>query len=427
MRGSGMRILVYAHAMEIGGSQLNAIELAGALSRLGHHVSLVGEPGPLAARVDELGLDHIEIPLERSRPSPHVLRQLHQAVHGQGVDVVHAFEWPPAIEAFLTTFARRRPVAVATVMSMGVPWFLPRDLPVTFGTRALVDDARALGFRQVRLLEPPVDTEANWPGFAVTDFRARVPALPGVSDVLMVCRLVNELKLAGLLEAVDAVAGLPAERNARLVIVGDGPARAIVASRVEAANARCGRQVAVLAGEMSDPRSAYAAATVVLGMGGSALRALAFARPLVVQGEAGYWCTLTPDSLGDFLARGWFGVGDGSDGSVRLRGQLEELLGSPELRTRLGDFGRATVVDQFSLAGAASDLVAWYEELLAQPRSVWRRTVDAAAALPPLLRLGAYKVRRRRAKRRGGVATDDFNVVARPEPDGRSGEVQRQP
>jgi glycosyltransferase involved in cell wall biosynthesis len=241
----------------------------------------------------------------------------------------------------------------------------------------------------------------------------------------MVCRLVSELKLAGLLEAVDAVAGLPVERNARLVIVGDGPARAVVESRVEAANARCGRQVAVLAGEMSDPRSAYSAATVVLGMGGSALRALAFAKPLVVQGEAGYWCTLTPDTLGDFLEGGWFGVGDGSDGSVRLRGQLEDLLGSPELRTRLGDFGRATVVEHFSLAGAAAGLVAWYEELLAQPRSARRRTIDAVAAVPPLVRLGAYKVRRRYARRRGGVATDDFNVVARPEAGQQSDGVQR--
>ena len=33
-----MRVLVYPHSMEIGGSQLNAVELGGAVRDLGHDV-----------------------------------------------------------------------------------------------------------------------------------------------------------------------------------------------------------------------------------------------------------------------------------------------------------------------------------------------------------------------------------------------------
>ena len=40
-----MRIVVYPHRLEIGGSQINAIELAAAVRDLGHEVIVFGQPG----------------------------------------------------------------------------------------------------------------------------------------------------------------------------------------------------------------------------------------------------------------------------------------------------------------------------------------------------------------------------------------------
>ena len=60
--GRTMKILVYPHAMELGGSQLNAIELAAAVRDLGHQVAIIGEDGALARRVEELGLERVAIP-----------------------------------------------------------------------------------------------------------------------------------------------------------------------------------------------------------------------------------------------------------------------------------------------------------------------------------------------------------------------------
>jgi hypothetical protein len=71
-----MKIIVYAHAMEIGGSQLNAIEIGAAVQRIGHEVILVAEPGPLAHTAARLGLEHCVIPEQRRRPSPPVVRLL---------------------------------------------------------------------------------------------------------------------------------------------------------------------------------------------------------------------------------------------------------------------------------------------------------------------------------------------------------------
>ena len=56
MSGAGLNVLVYPHAMEVGGSQLNAIELAAAVRDLGNEVTVLSDDGPLVQRVRELDL-----------------------------------------------------------------------------------------------------------------------------------------------------------------------------------------------------------------------------------------------------------------------------------------------------------------------------------------------------------------------------------
>ena len=84
----------------------------------------------------------------------------------------------------------------------------------------------------------------------------------------MVCRLVPDLKLEGLLSACDAVGQINLTcRHVRLMIIGDGPARARWRPRRGQTPHR--PRVIVLAGEMAEPRPGYAAADIVIGQGGS--------------------------------------------------------------------------------------------------------------------------------------------------------------
>ncbi|WP_206681081.1 glycosyltransferase family 4 protein [Actinomadura sp. J1-007] len=161
-----MRILVYPHAMEIGGSQLNAVELAAAVRGLGHEVAVVSEPGPLVERVTAAGIEHVPLPADRRRPSPSTVRLLRGLAERRGFDVVHGYEWPPGIEAFHAMRGRRGAAAVCTVMSMSVAPFLPPALPLVVGTeeiRRTVLERRGGRPGAVHLIEPPVDVAANAP------------------------------------------------------------------------------------------------------------------------------------------------------------------------------------------------------------------------------------------------------------------------
>ena len=150
-----MKVLVYPHSMELGGSQINAIQLAGAIRDRGHEVIVLSEPGPLVERVCKLDLEHVELPLRRSRPSPRVSSIVSDLVRRRKIDVVHGHEWPPIIEAFLGgTLIYRTPV-VGTIMSMSVVPFLPRSMPLTVGTELIRQAAIASGYQCVELLSRP--------------------------------------------------------------------------------------------------------------------------------------------------------------------------------------------------------------------------------------------------------------------------------
>ena len=63
-----MRVIVYPHDLEMGGSQTNAIEMAAAVARLGVEITIFGQPGALNRRISELGLDFVPAPAPPSSP-----------------------------------------------------------------------------------------------------------------------------------------------------------------------------------------------------------------------------------------------------------------------------------------------------------------------------------------------------------------------
>ncbi|MFD2082567.1 Glycosyltransferase involved in cell wall bisynthesis [Actinopolymorpha cephalotaxi] len=421
-----MKVLVYPHAMELGGSQLNAVELAGAVRELGHQVTVISEPGPLVQRVVDIGLEHLELPAERRRPSPTTVRLLRSLITERGFDVVHGYEWPPGVEAYFAAGRCRDVAATCTVMSMSVAPFLPADLSLAVGTAQIRLSVLEQRFQRrgggrhsgrgfdpalVNLLEPPVDLAANRPGHPADGFRAQHglddPADTGLLDVVVVCRLVPELKLEGVLTAVHVIGELARELPLRLVVVGDGPAREQVEARAAAANKRAGRRAVVLTGALDDPRPAYAAASITLGMGGSALRALAFGQPLIVQGEDGFFELLTRESSRRFLRQGWYGLG--GDGAATLARILRELATDEARRKDLADFGLHLVTERFSLEGAALLQEAIYLDAL--ERAATGRPRAAREAARTIGGVVTHKVRRRRDRRRGTAAADDFNQL----------------
>lgn len=395
-----MRILVCPHLMEVGGSQLNAIELAEAVRDRGHDVVIYAPPGVLVEEVRRRQLEYVAASTRRMVPSPVNATRLDGLVRSRQFDLIHAYEWNTLLDAMYGPGWTFGTPVVSTIMSMSVPYFLPRSVPMIVGTRQLVRQ-EARWRPEVYLMEPPIDMRRNNPSAfepaEVDAVRERWDIPDDSQLVVVVGRIAHELKLEGLLSAASGLCLVDPRWKPTLLIVGDGPARGEVEARAEETNRRLGRKAVLLAGEVGDPRPVYMAADVAIGMGGSIMRALAFGKPAIVQGEQGFWTRVTAETQEIFLEQGWYGTGPGAEqGSRNFARMLEETLadlGSAEVDAQNA---RRRIAEEASLDRAATWLSDLYERVATRrvPASVRFRT-QAATTWTLLRRSAAVAAERR--------------------------------
>jgi hypothetical protein len=358
-----------------------------------------GLPGPLVDYVESLGLEYVPARPLRYRPAGSRIAQLASLARRRRLDLIHAYEWPPCLDAYYSAHLVLGVPLLCTVLSMSVSPLVPSSVPLIMGTDALGDEARASHGAPVWVLEPPIDTVGDHPGLDGAAFRRSCGVPDGSLLVTTVSRLAIDLKLDALVRAIDAVGSLAGEFPVQLAMVGGGPAADALHARADAVNRQWGRDVVTFTGPLSDARPAYAAADVVVGMGSSALRALSIGRAVVVQGEHGFSKTFEPDALGYFLRHGFWGMGDGDPGGRRLTEQLRPLLSDPRRRAELGAFGRRTVEQRFSLSRAVDRQLDIYREVIGlghtKSPAIAARTAGRAVALE----LHAHDPRRKRSRR----------------------------
>lgn len=399
-----MRLLVYPHDLAIGGSQINAIDLAASVRAAGAEVIVYGVSGSLNSLIAEHGLEFIAAHRMKYRPAVPRILELKRIAEERSLDLIHAYEWPPCLDAYFGAHLLSGVSLLCTVLSMQPPTMVPATVPLVVGTERLAEAARQRHSAPVWTLEPPIDVVADNPDLDGAGFRRAHGIRPDQILLVTVSRLSLDLKIDALVRAIDAAGVLAQRFPVRLLVVGGGAAHDALAERARALNAAAGREVVTLTGPTLDPRRAYAAADVVLGMGSSALRALSVGRPVVVQGENGFSHIFGPHSTDIFLRQGFYGFGDREAGVMRLVAQLEELVSDPERRFRLGRFGRDFVVRRFSLERATRLQVKIYEEVLRVPREqapmeplrmISRALAQEVRSHNPLVKHGQAQLERR--------------------------------
>lgn len=359
-----MKVIVFAHRLEIGGTQVNAIDLATRL-RDHHDIEpvLFATPGPALTIARERGLRFEPAPDARFHPSMRRINALRSLVRREAAELVHAWDWWQGLEAYYGVQLPSGIPMVVTDMMMDLTSMLPRSIPITFGTPEVLDKARQRGYRRASLLVPPVDTNANAPGVVdATDFRRRLGL--GYDDVVAVTvsRLAHDLKGESLRRTISAIGRLGNETLLKLVIVGGGEARTVLEEHAQRINKSLSRNAVIFAGEMADPRSAYEAADIVVGMGGSSLRGAAFGKPVVVVGENGFSSPLSASTADWFFYHGMYGHGIGDPNDEQLTMHLQHLALSREARLTGGDFGRRFVEERFSLSYIGGLLAQCYRD-----------------------------------------------------------------
>lgn len=339
-----MKILTLVHEGGTGGSQRNAVDLAMRLVQRGHEVTIATpEAMALPPAISERVIGYGAL-----RPSPTRISRIRSLVRSMKPDVVHAYEWPPILETLYALGPRSSVGVLGTVLSMSVAPETPRSVPLLVGTPSMRDRWQSEWHAPIDICLPPVDLAGDRRDpLAAARFRADLGIGRDEFVVVAVSRVARAMKLSGLLQTMRAVAQCGA--GIRLVIVGDGDAMPHVRAAARALNQMVGAPRIGLTGARLDPRSAYSAADLVVGMGGSALRAMAHERPVIVVGESGFAQPADQQTIDHFGRFGFFGVGsDESDPVGALARQIDAIRNNPAYRHQLGRLGREYVAAHHS-------------------------------------------------------------------------------
>src|SRR5258708_25902504 len=163
--GGRVRILINLFRLAIGGSQINAIESGSRVSKRGHEVIVYAPDGELRERIGDLGLEVVGAGPARRHHPPTVagVRRLTALARERKVDLIHAYEWSPTLEAAYGPHLRLGVPVLSPVYAVAVPRFVPRTLPMIVGYPNEADRERRRGRREVHVVVCPVDTAANAP------------------------------------------------------------------------------------------------------------------------------------------------------------------------------------------------------------------------------------------------------------------------
>ncbi len=340
-----MRVLTLPKNLDIGGTQLHAVDMAEEMSGRGVEVRVATEHGPLGGRLRSA--DIAPHPLAPTSFRAARLRTIRDHIRGFRPDVIHAYEVRAILEACLASAGSNTPV-LGSILSTRVPWFLPESIPLTVGMPDLAEFTARWRTGEVSVLESPVNPDLPEP-LALSsgdDWKHHNKTL------VLVSRLVEPFKREAILRTISAMHEL-GRRGWRLMIVGDGPARVIYETAAEAVNEDVGQGTVYFTGAMLDPGPAIALAHVVVGNGVTVVRAASAQIPTVVVGREGFSRVVSLDSIEALSSHGFYGVGEGLAGTDPLSEQIEDAM-NPNRESDVaavahalkGQYGRGSIGDK---------------------------------------------------------------------------------
>jgi hypothetical protein len=161
---SGVKVLVQVNSLELGGSQINAVDLAAAVRELGYDSVLIGPSDslPVGPSLFDVAADrkvHLET-FERPTTTLGGARDLSRLARAHRAELVHVYgTWSIRWAYWGPCFMARRPYVI-TVYEMAVDPIVHQAPNLIVGTGYLVDELSDR-YGPVNLISPPVDLERD--------------------------------------------------------------------------------------------------------------------------------------------------------------------------------------------------------------------------------------------------------------------------
>lgn len=293
-----MRILLLTGQMHNGGAETHVYELARALTRRGHEVTVASSGGRLARMLEGDGVRHLSLPLDRKSPTAFAksFSGLMRLTEEWEFDIVHAHSRIAALVA--SWICQRRGLRLVTTIH------------AHFSTNRLLHGLSRWGSTVIAVSH---DLYSYLLAYGQNIPVERIHVIPNGVDTDIFCpasdKPSDKLKISFLSrldgdcsEAAYALCRISHELAARygdveIVIGGGGDALEDIKRTAEEINKQEGRELIRTVGEVADTVTFFQCSDAFVGVSRAALEAMSCAVPTVLAGNEGFLGVAEGDAL----------------------------------------------------------------------------------------------------------------------------------
>ena len=369
-----LQLAFFAPLLATGGTQRHLQQVLALLdpARFRSSVYTLKPGGDLESELRAAGVPVTCLGLGSSLGAPRSVRAILGAarrLRRDHVEVVHGYQWRPALVGALVGRLAGVPLLLASKRSLTggdararQAWrrIARRVDTVLVNAEALRVEGEAHGMRtRWALLQNGIDVDRFALGPAAPTAKAALGLDPARPVVTAVGRLERRKGHDVLVRAARRLVAAPRGARPQVLLVGDGPSRAeleaLAAQLDVAADVR-------FAGNVADVRPALAATDVFVlpsreeGMSNALMEAMAAARPVVATNVGGN---------GELVAHGTTGLLVAPEDPDALADEVSMLLENPARAAALAAAGHDFVTSRYGARAMVAQLERFYEERLA--------------------------------------------------------------
>lgn len=369
-----VRVAFFAPLLATGGTQRHLQQVLALLDpqRFETHVYTLRAGGEVEDELRATGVEVTSLSVGRTLSAPRSVRAIvgaARAIRRARVDIIHGYQWRPALIGGLIGRLAGVPLRLASKRSLTGEDGQARQAwrriarqadTVIVNADALRVEGERLGMRcRWRLLQNGIDAERFRVAPPGAGARAAVGLDPRRPVIGTVGRLEDRKGHEQLLGAIQAMAAQTDGPRPQGLIVGDGPLRDALRARAQALGVA---DDVHFTGTVVDVRPLLAAMDVFVlpswaeGMSNALMEAMAAARPVVATAVGGNTELVADERTGVLVPPGEPGV---------IAEAVGGLLREPERASRLGAAACAFVTDRFGARARVAELERLYEERLA--------------------------------------------------------------
>ena len=372
-----MKVLMALMLMEIGGAETHVLELAKALNKRGMDVYVVSSGGVYVKELEEVGIKHFTLPLHNKHPH-NLLKSywgLKKIIKKHGIKLVHAHA---RIPAFLCGLLKSHMEFYFVTTTHGI---YKTDFPLNILTKwgehsiAVSEDIRKYLIENYDLPEKNIALTIN--GINTEKFKKEINYQSIVREfdfdlnkkrIITISRLDKDQFYSAshtahkLLECAEDLYNK--NPNIEIVIVGDGNDFKNIKAKADKINEKMGFRLVYVTGARTDINEFLAISHVFVGISRAALEAMSSQVPVILAGHPGY-IGIYDESKKEMAFNTNFCCRDCEPSTAqKMQNDCLYLLDQDEHYLKnLGDYGRQTVLDFYSVNRMANDAIQVYNHV----------------------------------------------------------------